>query len=84
MSDRDGLYLVVAPSETKAFRYNYKINGRYETITFGRWKDQITLAEVRQKLLETKNVRLPSKNKLRLNFSVSQSTFAEWSDKYLA
>ena len=54
--DRDGLYLVVTPSGTKSFRYNYKINGRYETITFGRWKDQITLAEARQKLLEAKRM----------------------------
>ena len=89
VSDRDGLYLVVTPSGTKSFRYNYKINGRYETITFGRWKDQITLAEARQKLLEAKKLLAsgvsPSieKKRAKSNSNVSQSTFAEWADKYL-
>lgn len=35
--DRDGLYVAVTPAGSISFRYNYSINGRQETITFGRY-----------------------------------------------
>lgn len=88
VADRDGLYLVVTPSGTKTFRYNYKINGRYETLTFGRWKEQITLSQARQKLLEAKQLIAqgvsPAKDKKRAK-AVSQSggTVAEWLNRFL-
>lgn len=34
--DRDGLYVAVTPAGAVSFRYNYSINGRQETVTFGR------------------------------------------------
>jgi hypothetical protein len=37
VADRDGLYVAVTPSGTISFRYNYALNGRQETITFGRY-----------------------------------------------
>ena len=36
VNDRDGLYVAVTPAGTIIFRYNYSINGRQETVTFGR------------------------------------------------
>src|SRR5690606_28062141 len=46
VADRDGLYVAVTPSGTISFRYNYALNGRQETITFGRYgPGGITLAE---------------------------------------
>lgn len=49
--DRDGLYVVVAPSGTVTFRYDYRINGRRETLTIGRFgADGIGLGEAREKL----------------------------------
>ena len=46
VADRDGLYVAVTPSGTISFRYNYTLNGRQETITFGRYgPGGITLAE---------------------------------------
>jgi len=37
VADRDGRYVAVTPSGTISFRYNYYVlNGRQETITFGR------------------------------------------------
>ncbi|HGM5965565.1 TPA: integrase arm-type DNA-binding domain-containing protein [Serratia marcescens] len=36
VNDRDGLYVAVTPAGTISFRYNYSINGRQETVTFGR------------------------------------------------
>jgi integrase len=35
--DRDGLYAAVLPSGVISFRYNYRINGRSETLTVGRY-----------------------------------------------
>lgn len=35
--DRDGLYVAVLPTGTRAFRYDYRINGRRETLGIGRY-----------------------------------------------
>lgn len=35
--DRDGLYVAVTTTGAISFRYNYAINGRQETMTFGRY-----------------------------------------------
>lgn len=57
VSDRDGLYVAVAKSGTVSFRYDYRINGRRETLTIGRYgPDGITLAEARDKLNEAKKM----------------------------
>lgn len=49
--DRDGLYVAVTPAGSISFRYNYSIDGRQETITFGRYGlGGITLAEAREGL----------------------------------
>lgn len=55
VNDRDGLYVAVTPAGTISFRYNYSINGRQETVTFGRYGvGGITLAEARERLNEAK------------------------------
>lgn len=36
LSDRDGMYVVVAPSGLITFRYDYRLNDRRETLTIGR------------------------------------------------
>jgi hypothetical protein len=55
IADRDGLYASVAPTGTKTFRYDYRVNGRRETLTIGRYgKYGITLAAVREKLINAK------------------------------
>ncbi|MFA7504642.1 MAG: Arm DNA-binding domain-containing protein, partial [Burkholderiaceae bacterium] len=57
VSDRDGLYVAVTPAGTISFRYNYSINGRQETITFGRYgRGGITLAEAREQLGNAKKM----------------------------
>lgn len=55
VADRDGLYLAVTRTGVKSFRYNYKIDGRQETITFGQYP-VISLAEAREMLLQAKKV----------------------------
>lgn len=53
VNDRDGLYVAVTTAGSISFRYNYSINGRQETITFGRYGvGGITLAEARERLNE--------------------------------
>ncbi|SDC29318.1 protein of unknown function [Proteus mirabilis] len=37
VSDRDGLYVAVTKSGVISFRYDYRFNGRRETVTFGRY-----------------------------------------------
>lgn len=65
VNDRDGLYVAVTPAGTISFRYNYSINGRQETVTFGRYGvGGITLAEARERLNEAKKW-LPVEDRLR-------------------
>ena len=35
VSDRDGMYVTVSTSGTVSFRYDYRLNGRRETLTLG-------------------------------------------------
>ena len=35
VADRDGMYVVVQPSGAIVFRYDYRMNGRRETLTLG-------------------------------------------------
>lgn len=34
--DRDGMYVTVSTTGTVTFRYDYRLNGRRETLTIGR------------------------------------------------
>ena len=57
VSDRDGLYVAVTKNGVISFRYDYRFNGRRETVTFGRYSaDGITLAEARAELIEAKRL----------------------------
>ncbi len=51
VADRNGMYVIVSPKGTITFRYDYRINGRRETLTIGRYGfEGISLAEAREKL----------------------------------
>ncbi|RPH28321.1 site-specific integrase [Buttiauxella warmboldiae] len=55
--DRDGLYVAVSPTGTLSFRYDYRINGRRETLTIGKYgADGILLAEAREQLNTAKKL----------------------------
>ncbi|ELY4225677.1 tyrosine-type recombinase/integrase [Cronobacter sakazakii] len=57
LSDRDGLYVAVLTSGAISFRYDYRINGRRETLTIGRYgPDGISLAEARDELNTAKKL----------------------------
>jgi hypothetical protein len=54
-SGRDGMYVTVSPSGTVTFRYDYRLSGRRETLTIGRYGPAgISLALAREKLLDAK------------------------------
>ncbi|EQC0140446.1 TPA: tyrosine-type recombinase/integrase [Pseudomonas aeruginosa] len=56
-SDRDGMYVTVSPGGTVTFRYDYRLNGRRETLTIGRYGPAgISLAMAREKLLDAKRM----------------------------
>lgn len=66
MIDRDGLYVAVTQAGSISFRYNYSINGRQETITFGRYGlGGGTLAGARELLGEAKKMVAAGKFQLR-------------------
>lgn len=89
VNDRDGLYVAVTPAGAISFRYNYSINGRQETITFGRYGvGGITLAEARERLNEAKKMvaggRSPAREKARDKARIKDAeTFGAWAEKWL-
>lgn len=89
VADRDGLYVAVTPSGTISFRYNYRINGRQETLTLGRYGiGGITLAEARERLLQAKKQiqdgKSPAKEKLRAKAREDAAgTFGDWARRWL-
>lgn len=57
VSDRYGLYVAVLTSGTVSFRYDYRINGRRETLVIGQYgRDGISLAEAREELIAAKKL----------------------------
>ncbi|AOJ09619.1 tyrosine-type recombinase/integrase [Burkholderia mayonis] len=89
VNDRDGLYVAVTPAGAISFRYNYAINDRQETITFGRYGvGGISLAEAREKLGSAKRMiaegKSPAREKARDKARVRDAeTFGAWADKWL-
>ena len=58
-SDRDGMYVTVSPSGTVTFRYDYRLNGRRETLTLGRYgPGGISLSVARELLLDARKAVL--------------------------
>ncbi len=55
--DRDGMYVVVQPSGAIVFRYDYRLNGRRETLTIGRYgPGDLSLARARERLVDAKRM----------------------------
>jgi len=57
VADRDGMYVAVAPSGQITFRYDYRVNGRRETLTIGRYgSNGMSLAEARERCMAARKV----------------------------
>ncbi|MES1937537.1 tyrosine-type recombinase/integrase [Salinisphaera hydrothermalis] len=70
VSDRDGMYVTVSKTGTVTFRYDYRLNGRRETLTLGRYGPAgISLALARERLMDARRAvaegRSPAQEKQR-------------------
>lgn len=55
VTDRDGMYVHVSTGGTISFRLDYRLNGRRETVTFGKYAPSgLSLARAREKCLDAK------------------------------
>jgi integrase len=52
-ADRDGMYVVVSPTGNKTFRFDYRFNGRRETLTIGRYPE-VSLTQAREELIKAR------------------------------
>lgn len=89
VADRDGLYVSVSPAGGISFRFNYRVNGRQETLTLGRYGvGGMTLAEARTALIEARKTlaggQSPARTKTeRAQRKKAQETFAVWAERWL-
>lgn len=89
IADRDGMYVGVSPAGTISFRYDYRVNGRWETLTIGRYgRGGISLAFAREKLLDARRAvregRSPAVKKQReRQRRAAAKTFGEWAGSWL-
>jgi len=91
VADRDGLYLVVTPRGTISFRMDYRLNGRRETLTIGRYgsKDGISLLMARERCMEARKAIAqgisPAQEKQREKSRQAEAqTFGEYTKRWLA
>jgi integrase len=90
VADRDGMYVTVSPAGTVTFRYDYRLNGRRETLTIGRYgPDGLSLARARERCLEARRAvadgRSPSQEKQRQKRRLAEAkTFGEFTVRWAA
>lgn len=89
LSDRDGMYVVVKPTGGIVFRLDYRLHGRRETLTIGKYgRDGITLAEARERCFEARRAvrdgKSPAQEKQREKRKVREAkAFGEFAERYL-
>lgn len=86
VSDRDGMYVVVSPAGGVVFRLDYRLHGRRETLTIGKYgRDGISLAEAREECIKARKTvkaglspaQEKQRDKRRLKEANSFGEFAE-------
>lgn len=88
VSDRDGMYVVVQPSGAIVFRYDYRFNGRRETLTLGRYGPEgLSLARARERLVDAKRTisegRSPAQEKQHDKRRLKEAKrFGEFGEKW--
>lgn len=89
VTDRDGMYVLVSPSGNISFRLDYRLNGRRETVTFGKYgRDGISLAHAREKCIDAKRAiregRSPAIEKQREKRRIKEAkSFGQFGEKWL-
>ncbi len=90
VADRDGMYVVVAKSGVVSFRYNYRLNGRRETLTIGRYGPAgLSLARAREKCLDARRAleegRSPAQDKQRDKRKIKEAkSFGQFGERWLS
>ena len=90
VADRDGLYVSVSTVGTITFRYDYRINGRRETLTIGKYgADGINLAEARERLMiarkqVSEGISPATEKRIERNKIRNADRFCVFAEKYLA
>lgn len=89
VSDRDGMYVTVAASGAITFRYDYRLNGRRETLTIGRYGPSgLSLARAREKCIDARRAlaegRSPAQDKQREKRRLKEAkSFGEFGERWL-
>ena len=89
VSDRDGMYVVVAPSGTVTFRLDYRLNGRRETVTLGQYGPAaLSLARAREKTVDARRAVMegnsPAHEKQRAKRRIKEAkNFGEFGERWL-
>lgn len=89
VADRDGMYVVVQPAGSIVFRYDYRMNGRRETLTLGRYGAAgLSLARAREKLIDAQRAiqegRSPAQEKQREKRRIKEAkSFSEFAERWL-
>lgn len=90
VTDRDGLYVSISTAGTVTFRYDYRINGRRETLTIGKYgPDGINLAEARERLMiarkqVSEGISPAAEKRAERNQIRNADRFCVFAEKYLA
>jgi integrase len=89
VSDRDGMYVRVGTNGTISFRLNYRLNGRRETVTIGKYGSSgLSLARAREKCIDAKRMvqegLSPSIEKQRDKRRIKEAkSFGQFGEKWL-
>lgn len=88
VADRDGMYVNVTTSGSITFRYDYRLNGRRETLTIGKYGPSgLSLARAREKCLDARRAVAeglsPAQEKQREKRRVLEAkSFSEFGERW--
>ena len=87
VTDRGGMYVTVSPAGTATFRYDYRLNGRRETLIGRYGSEGLSLARAREKCIDARRAvvegQSPSQDKQREKRSLAEAkTFGEFTDRW--
>lgn len=89
VTDRDGMYVYVSKGGAISFRFDYRMHGRRETLTLGRYGPSgLSLARAREKCLDARRTlaegRSPAQEKQRDKRRLREAkSFGEFGEKWL-
>lgn len=90
ITDRDGMYVHVSPGGTLSFRLDYRLNGRRETVNFGKYgREGISLLRAREMCLDAKRAvregRSPAIEKQRDKRRLKEAkSFGQFGERWLS